>query len=52
MKIGDKIKFKFAKKDKEATIVDLYEKTVYLRVDFPKQKGKLVLRKRDDIKAV
>ena len=51
MEIGDKVKFKFGnkKEEKEGVIVKLFPKTVYLRVDFPNHKGKIVKRKRHQL---
>ena len=34
----------------EGTVEQVNQKTVYLRADFPKQKGKLVIRKIKDVK--
>ncbi len=51
MKTGDKVKFTFAKKEMEATVDRVYPKTVYLKVDFPRDKGKIVKRRVKDIKA-
>ena len=45
MKLGDKIKFDFAGKKKEGTVSRLFENTVYLKVDFEKDKQKTVKRK-------
>ncbi|HVN96277.1 MAG TPA: hypothetical protein VMT62_07605 [Syntrophorhabdaceae bacterium] len=50
MKTGDKVKFTFAKKEMEGTIQRIFPKTVYLKADFPKEKGKTVIRKIKDIK--
>jgi hypothetical protein len=50
MNIGDKVKFTFAKKEMEGTVQKLFPKTVYLKADFPKEKGKIVIRKIKDIK--
>jgi len=49
MKVGDKIKIDFAGKKKDAVIFRLFPKTVYLRVDFEKDKGKIVKRKLSQI---
>ena len=49
LKVGDKITFPFGKGEKEGEIVRLFEKTVYLKVDFPKHPGKLVRRKLNDL---
>ena len=45
MKVGDKIKFDFAGKKKEGTVSRLFDNTVYLKVDFEKDKQKTVKRK-------
>jgi hypothetical protein len=50
MNIGDKVKFTFAKKEMEGTVQKVFPKTVHLKVDFPKGKGKTVIRKIKDIK--
>ena len=49
MKAGDKIKIDFAGKKKEATVNKVFEKTVYLKVDFDKDKQKTVKRKLSKI---
>lgn len=49
MKAGDKIKIDFAGKKKEATVNKVFEKTVYLKVDFDKDKQKTVKRKLSQI---
>ena len=49
MKVGDKIKFDFAGKKKEGTVSRLFENTVYLKVDFEKDKQKTVKRKLGQI---
>ncbi len=45
MKAGDKITINFAGKKKEAMVYKLFPKTVYLKVDFERDKGKIVKRK-------
>jgi hypothetical protein len=50
MNIGDKVKFTFAKKEMEGTVQKVFSKTVYLKADFPKEKGKTVVRKIKDVK--
>jgi hypothetical protein len=50
LKVGDKVRFTFAKKEMEGTVQRLFEKSVYLTADFPRDKGKLVKRKIKDIK--
>ena len=49
MKIGDKIKFDFAGKKKEGTVSKLFDNTVYLKVDFNKDKQKIVKRKLSQV---
>ena len=45
MKAGDKIKIDFAGKKKDALLFKLFPSSVYLKVDFENDKGKLVKRK-------
>ena len=45
MKAGDKIKFDFAGKKKDAVVFRLFPNSVYLQVDFERDKGKIVKRK-------
>ena len=47
MKVGDKIKFDFAGKKKQGLVHKTYPNMVYLKVDFEKDKGKIVKRKRN-----
>ena len=49
MKAGDKIKIDFAGKKKDATVDKVFDKTVYLKVDFEKHKQKTVKRKLSNI---
>jgi hypothetical protein len=49
MKAGDKIKIDFAGKKKDATVDKVFDKTVYLKVDFDKDKQKTVKRKLSNI---
>lgn len=51
MKIGDRVKFPFAKKELEGTVEKIFTKTAYIKVDMPNQKGKTVKRKIKDLKA-
>jgi hypothetical protein len=44
MNVGDRIKFSFGGTEKEGLVVRVFPKKVYLRVDFPKQAGKIVIR--------
>ena len=50
MKLGDKVKFTFAKKEMEGIVQRVFAKSVYIKADFPKDKGKIVKRKIKDIK--
>ncbi|QPJ63978.1 MAG: hypothetical protein G3M78_00560 [Candidatus Nitrohelix vancouverensis] len=45
MKVGDKVKFDFAGKKKEGVVYKAFENTIYLKVDFDRDKGKIVKRK-------
>ena len=49
MKAGDKIKIDFAGKKKDATVDKVFDKTVYLKVDFEKDKQKTVKRKLSNL---
>lgn len=49
MKVGDKIKIDFAGKKKDAVVHKLHTSTVYLKVDFDKDPGKIVKRKVSQI---
>jgi hypothetical protein len=49
MKAGDKIKIDFAGKKKDATVDKVFDKMVYLKVDFEKDKQKTVKRKLSKI---
>ena len=50
MKKGDSVKFRFAKKEKEGKVFKVFPKTVYIKADFPNQKGKIIKRKASEIK--
>lgn len=50
MKLGDRVKFSFAKKEMEGTVFRLCAKTVYIKADFPNDKGKILKRKVKDVK--
>ncbi len=50
MNIGDKVKFSFAKKEMEGEVQKIFSKAVYLKADFPKDKGKIIRRKIKDVK--
>jgi hypothetical protein len=45
MQEGDKVTFSFAKGTKEGIVFKVFEKTVLIKADFPKHKGKIVRRK-------
>jgi hypothetical protein len=44
MRVGDKITFPFGKDEKEGTVFKIFPKTVYIKVDFDKHKGKIIKR--------
>jgi hypothetical protein len=44
MEVGDKITFPFGKGDKEGIVYKIFPKTVYIKVDFPNHKGKIIKR--------
>jgi hypothetical protein len=50
VKTGDKVKFSFAGREIEGTIDRIFDKTVYIRTDMPRQKGKVLKRKLKDVK--
>jgi len=45
MNVGDRITFQFGGKEKEGVVDRIFEKSVYLKVDFPHHPGKIVMRK-------
>ena len=49
MKAGDKIKIDFAGGKKDALVIKLFPSSVYLKVDFENDKGKIVKRKLSQI---
>lgn len=51
VKVGQKVKFLFGtkKEKKEGEVVAVFPKTVHLRVDFAKGKGRLVKRKLHEL---
>ena len=51
MKVGDKIKFAFASDEKEGVIEKISPKKVFMRVHFPHDPNKLVIRRISDIEA-
>ncbi len=44
MKVGERVKFQFGGQEKEGLIVKIFPKKVYLKVDFPRHPGKIVVR--------
>ncbi|OGP54364.1 MAG: hypothetical protein A2Y65_09180 [Deltaproteobacteria bacterium RBG_13_52_11] len=44
MEVGDKITFSFGKGEKEGIVYKIFPKTVYIKVDFSKHKGKIIKR--------
>jgi hypothetical protein len=44
MEVGDRVKFLFGGKEKEGMVVKIFPKKVYLKVDFPRHPGKVVVR--------
>jgi len=50
LKPGDKVKFTFAGKEMEGVVQKLFAKSVHIKADFHKDKGKIVKRKIKDIK--
>lgn len=51
MKIGDKITFPFGNGEREGTVFKVFPKTVYIKVDFAKHKGKIVKRSIMEVQA-
>ena len=49
MKVGDKIKIEFAGKKKDALVFKIFPSSVYLKVDFERDKGKILKRKLSQI---
>ncbi len=49
MNVGDNVTFSFAKGTREGVVVKLFEKTVMIKADFPRHKGKIVRRKISDL---
>jgi len=44
MNVGERIKFSFGGKEIEGVVTRIFPKKVYLKVDFPKHPGKVVVR--------
>jgi hypothetical protein len=51
MQVGDKITFPFGKDEKEGTVFKVFPKTVYIKVDFAKHKGKIIKRSIIDVQS-
>ncbi len=49
MEAGDKITFNFGKGKKEGLICKVSGKTVWIKTDFEKHKGKTIKRKRSQL---
>ena len=49
MKVGDKIKIDFAGKKKDAVVFRLFPNSVHLKVNFKKDKEKIVKRKLSQV---
>lgn len=49
MNVGEKLSIPFGNGTKEGTVVKVCEKSVWLRVDFPRHQGKLVRRRLSDL---
>jgi len=44
MNVGERVKFQFGGKEKEGVVIKIFPKKVYLKVDFPRHPGKIILR--------
>ncbi len=44
MNVGDRVNFPFGGKEKEGVVVKIFSKKVYLKTDFPRHPGKIVVR--------
>jgi len=51
VKVGARITFPFGKGEKEGEVIRVFQKTVYLKVDFPHHPGKCIKRKMDVLTA-
>lgn len=49
MNVGERVKFQFGGQEKEGWVVKIFPKKVYLRVDFPRHPGKIVVRPIADL---
>ncbi len=51
MNLGDKVSLPFGKGTKDGVVVRIFDKSVWLKVDFPRHPGKLVRRKQSQLQA-
>jgi len=51
VKVGDTVKFNFAGKKREGVVAQLFPNSVHLKVDFERDKGKIVKRKLNEVGA-
>ena len=49
MNIGDRVTFSFARQEKEGVVFKIFPKKVYLKVDFPNDPGRTVIRSLADL---
>ena len=49
MKVGDTVKIDFAGKKKDGVVFKLFPNSVHLKMDFDRDKGKIVKRKLSEI---
>lgn len=49
MNVGDKLNIPFGKGTKEGTVVKVCEKSVWVKVDFPRHPGKLIRRRLSEL---
>ncbi len=52
MNVGDRMSVPFGKGMKEGTVVRVFDKSVWLKVDFPRHPGKLLRRKVSQVQAL
>ena len=50
MERGDKVAVPFGNGEKEGTVFKVFPKTVYIKVDFPNHKGKIIKRSLMDVR--
>lgn len=51
MEKGDKITFPFGQGKLEGTVYKIFPKTIYIKTDFPKHKGKIIKRSIMELEA-